>query len=94
MFSLCAVRLRPEGCVQVVDICLQALEHLAHAERAFSSQKSSGNPTRSSTSSQEREVSTFQPGLAAAVLTRFARRGQALTVAQSIWRYLGPPRGS
>ena len=77
----------------MVGACIQAAEHLTHAESVALSQTSSDAPIHSSMSSQQRELSRSQPVLAAAVLTRFAERGQALTVAQSIWQYLGSPVG-
>ena len=75
----------------MVGACIQAAEHLTHAESVALSQTSSDAPIHSSMSSQQRELSQSQPVLAAAVLTRFAKRGQALTVAQSIWQILGSP---
>ena len=77
----------------MVEACIQAVEHLTLAASVPLCQNSPDDPTHSSMSSQEREVSRSQPSLAAAVLTRFAKRGQALTVAQSIWQYLGSPVG-
>ena len=75
----------------MVEVCIQAAEHLTHAESAASSRSSSSNPIHSSMSGQKREKSRSQPSLAAAVLSRFAKRGQALTAAQSIWWFLGCP---
>ena len=75
----------------MVEACIQAAEHPTHAESRALCQTSSGDPIHSSMSGQQRGISNCQPGLATAVLTRFAKRGQALTEAQSIWRHLGSP---
>ena len=75
----------------MVEACIQAAEHLTHAASVALCQTSPDDPPHSSMSSQEREVSRSQPSLAAAVLTRFAKRGQVSTVAQSIWQYFDSP---